>query len=267
MRRTTSRTVVAMTFSSVLEDRYRETTRKVEYSTVVTGNDSDTQPAPAGHETDSRIRVFLLDDHEIVRRGVADLVNSEPDMQVVSEAATAIDAIRVVGETNPDVAVLDVRLEEGNGIEVCRDIRSDHPEVACLILTSFADDQALLDAAMAGAAGYVLKQIRSNELIDSIRKVAAGTQLLDAATVRMSLHRLKDSDEGKVDGLTEQERRIFDLIGDGYSNRQIADTLFLAEKTVKNYVSNMLAKLGMSRRTEAAAFAARLEERQRRRYE
>lgn len=213
-----------------------------------------------------QIRVFLLDDHEIVRRGVADLVDAEPDMEVVSEAATASEAIKVVAETIPDVAVLDVRLEEGNGIEVCRDIRSEHPEVACLILTSFADDQALLDAAMAGAAGYVLKQIRSNDLIDSIRKVAAGAQLLDAATVRLSLQRMKESDEGKVATLTDQERRIFDLIGEGYSNRQIAETLFLAEKTVKNYVSNMLAKLGMSRRTEAAAFAARLEERHRRRY-
>ncbi len=234
---------------------------------VMTGKDSETHRAVSGQDQGSPIRVFLLDDHEIVRRGVADLVDAEPDMQVVSEAATAAEAMRVVAETSPDVAVLDVRLQEGNGIEVCRDIRSAHPEVACLILTSFADDQALLDAAMAGAAGYVLKQIRSNDLVESIRKVAAGTQLLDAATVRMSLHRLKGSDEGKVAALTEQERRIFDLIGEGYSNRQVAETLFLAEKTVKNYVSNMLAKLGMSRRTEAAAFAARLEERQRRRYE
>ncbi|MCP4223509.1 MAG: response regulator transcription factor, partial [Actinomycetia bacterium] len=201
-----------------------ETTEKVKYSSVVISKDSETQPAGSGHEEGSPIRVFLLDDHEIVRRGVADLVDTEPDMQVVSEAATATEAIRVVADTSPDVAVLDVRLEEGNGIEVCRDIRSAHPEVACLILTSFADDQALLDAAMAGAAGYVLKQIRSNDLVESIRKVAAGIQLLDAATVRMSLHRLKDSDEGKVNALTEQERRIFDLIGDGYSNRQIAET-------------------------------------------
>jgi DNA-binding NarL/FixJ family response regulator len=211
--------------------------------------------------------VFLLDDHEIVRRGVADLVDSEPDMVVVAEATTAVEAVRVVAETRPDVAVLDVRLEDGSGIEVCRDIRSDHPEIACLILTSFADDQAVLDASMAGAAGYVLKQIRSNDLVESIRKVAAGAQLLDSATVRLSLQRMKESDEGKVQALTEQERKIFDLIGEGYSNRQIADTLFLAEKTVKNYVSNMLAKLGMSRRTEAAAFAARLEERQRRRFQ
>ena len=213
------------------------------------------------------ISVFLLDDHEIVRRGVTDLLNAESDIEVISEAGTAIDAIRIVGETSPDVAVLDVRLEEGNGIEVCREIRSSYPNVACLILTAFVDDQALIDAAMAGAAGYVLKQIRGNDLVESIRKVAGGAQLLDPATIRMGMQRIKDSDEGKVSTLTKQEHRIFDLIGEGYSNRQIAEEMFLAEKTVKNYVSNMLSKLGMSRRTEAAAFAARLEERQRRKYE
>lgn len=221
----------------------------------------------ASSQASAPIRVFLLDDHEIVRRGVADLLNSEPDIEVVSEAGTASEAIRIVASTQPDVAVLDVRLEEGNGIEVCREIRSNHPTVACLILTSFADDQALIDAAMAGAAGYVLKQIRGNDLVESIRKVASGAQLLDSATVRMGMQRIKDSDEGTVMTLTSQEHRIFDLIGEGYSNRQIAEEMFLAEKTVKNYVSNMLAKLGMSRRTEAAAFAARLEERQRRKYE
>ncbi len=213
------------------------------------------------------IRVFLLDDHEIVRRGLADLLDNEDDIEVVSEASTGPEALRVVAKTNPDVAVLDVRLEEGNGIEVCREIRSSNPDVACIILTSFSDDQALIDAAMAGAAGFVLKQVRGNELVESIRKVAGGAQLLDSATVRLGMARLKDSDEGKVMALTDQEHRIFDLIGEGYSNRQIADEMFLAEKTVKNYVSNMLAKLGMSRRTEAAAFAARLDERQRRKYE
>lgn len=227
---------------------------------------SDTAPAPES-ASDTTIRVFLLDDHEIVRLGVADLVNAQPDMEVVGEAGTAADALGVVERCRPDVAVLDVRLGDGNGIEVCREIRSSLPEVRCLILTSFADDQALVDASMAGAAGYVLKQIRSNELIESIRKVAAGATLLDAATVRLGMQRLKDSDEGLVATLTEQEHRIFDLIGEGYSNRQIAEEMFLAEKTVKNYVSNMLAKLGMSRRTEAAAFAARLEERHRKRYE
>ncbi len=213
------------------------------------------------------IRVFILDDHEIVRRGVADLVNAEPDLEVVAEEGSAQQALRAVERFKPDVAVLDVRLEDGNGIEVCRDIRSAHPEVACLILTSFADDHALVDASFAGAAGYVLKQIRSNDLIESIRKVANGAALLDSATVRMAMSRLKESEEGAIATLTPQEHRIFDLIGEGWSNRQIAEELFLAEKTVKNYVSNLLAKLGMSRRTEAAAFAARLEERSRRRYE
>lgn len=213
------------------------------------------------------ITVFLLDDHEIVRRGISDLLNSEPDIEVISEAGTASEALRIIGETQPDVAVLDVRLEEGNGIEVCREIQSSHPDVACLILTAFVDDQALIDAALAGAAGYVLKRVRGNDLVASIRKVAAGAQLLDPATVRMGMQRIKDSDEGKVSTLTKQEHRIFDLIGDGYSNRQIADEMFLAEKTVKNYVSNMLTKLDMKRRTEAAAFAARLDERQRRKYQ
>lgn len=213
------------------------------------------------------IKVFLLDDHEIVRRGVADLLDNQPDMVVISEASTAGEALRVVADTQPDVAVLDVRLEEGNGIEVCREIRSAHPHIACLILTSFADDHALIDAAMAGAAGYVLKQIRSNDLVESIRKVATGVQLLDNATVRLGLRRLQESEEGSVNALTAQEHRIFELIGEGMSNREIADELYLAEKTVKNYVSNLLAKLGMSRRTQAAAFAARLEERQKRRYE
>jgi DNA-binding NarL/FixJ family response regulator len=216
---------------------------------------------------DSPIRVFLLDDHEIVRVGLSELIESESDMIVVGQAGTADEALRLVDSLKPDVAVLDVRLAEGNGIEVCREIRSRHPETVCLILTSFADDQALLDAAIAGAAGYVLKQIRSNDLVESIRKVAGGAQLLDMATIRLGMRRLKESEEGPLDTLTPQERRIFDLIGEGYSNRQIAEELFLAEKTVKNYVSNLLAKLGMQRRTEAAAFAARLDERKRKRYE
>ncbi len=218
------------------------------------------EPAPT-------IKVMLLDDHEVVRRGIAELLSSEADLEVVAEASTAAEALRVVARQSPDVAVLDVRLPEGNGIEVCREIRSAHPEVACLILTSFSDDQAMIDASLAGAAGYVLKQVRGNELVESIRKVAAGSQLLDAATVRLAVQRLKNSEEGRLDALSPQERRIFELIGEGYSNRQIADEMYLAEKTVKNYVSNMFAKLGISRRTEAAAFSARLEERHRRKYE
>ena len=217
--------------------------------------------------SDQSIRVFLLDDHEIVRVGLTDLIDAEPDMHVVGQAGSGPDAVRMVGQLTPEVAVLDVRLGDGNGIDVCREIKAAHPEVSCLILTSFADDQALLDAAAAGASGYVLKQIRSNELIDSIRKVAAGAQLLDDAMVRLGTERLRNTDAGLLEGLSPQERKIFDLIGRGCSNREIADELFLAEKTVKNYVSNVLSKLSMHRRTEAAALAARLEERRRNRYE
>lgn len=223
-----------------------------------------TETVDVGHErSDDVIGVFLLDDHEVVRRGVADMIDAADGLRVIGEAATASQALNVVRDCSPDIAVLDVRLADGNGIEVCRQIRDDFPDVRCLILTSFADDQALIDAAMAGASGYVLKRVRGNELIDSIRKVAAGTQLLDSATIRMGMRRLKSTNEGRVSSLTPQEHRIFDLIGEGYSNRQIADEMCLAEKTVKNYVSNMLAKLGMSRRTQAAAFAARLDERRR----
>ncbi len=222
---------------------------------------------PSGQHRDTPIKVVLLDDHEIVRMGVVDLLNTQEDMEIVADVATGAEALRAVGALEPEVAVIDVRLQDGNGIEVCREIRSRYPEVACLILTSFADDHAIVDASLAGASGYVLKQIRGNELVDSIRKVAAGAVLLDSAMVRRSIERLKQSEEGVIATLTPQERRIFQLIGDGQSNRQIADELFLAEKTVKNYVSNLLAKLGMSRRTEAAAFAARLEERSRLRYE
>ena len=212
-------------------------------------------------------RVFLLDDHEIVRRGVAQLLDAEDDMIVVGEAGTAEGALSEIRNCSPDVAVLDVRLGDGNGIEVCRDIRANHPDIPCLMLTSFADDQALLDASLAGAAGYVLKEIRSNELVTSIRKVAAGSQLLDSAEVRMRMQRLRETEQGKLSELTPQEHRIFDLIGEGMSNRQIADEMYLAEKTVKNYISNMFAKLGVTRRTQAAAMAVRIEEQQRRRFD
>ena len=214
------------------------------------------------------IRVALLDDHEVVRSGVANLVNAQADMEVVGEAGSVREILSVVGHTKPHVAVLDVRLEEdeGNGIAACREIRSDHPETACLILTSFADDQALVDASMAGAAGFVLKQIRGSDLIESIRKVAGGAQLLDSAETRMAVQRLRSTDAGALDQLTDQERRVFDLIGEGFSNKEIGAALSIAEKTVKNYVSQVLAKLGMVRRTEAAVLAARLEERTRLRY-
>jgi len=211
------------------------------------------------------IRVFLLDDHEVVRRGIAAALEAEEDLVVVGEASTADEAIRGIREHVPDVAVLDVRLGEGghNGIDVCRQITSEFPDVHVLILTSFDSDRAIVDAGLAGAAGFILKQIRSNELVEAIRGVAAGRQYLDDAEVRLASRRLRDSEEGRLDDLTAQERRIFDLIGEGYTNRQIAQDMYLAEKTVKNYVSNLLAKLGMSRRTEAAALAARLVERHR----
>ena len=209
------------------------------------------------------IRVFLLDDHEVVRRGIAATLDAESDITVVGEASSAADALDEVRRCNPDVAVLDVRLGDGSGIDVCRQITSEMENVRSLILTSFDSDRALVDAGLAGAAGFVLKEIRGNQLIDAIRHVASGRRLLDDAEVRLALRRLRESEEGRVYDLTPQERRIFDLIGEGHTNRQIAREMYLAEKTVKNYVSNLLAKLGMSRRTEAAALAARLEERHR----
>ena len=208
-------------------------------------------------------RVFLLDDHEVVRRGLRDLLEAEDGFEVVGEASTAEEALGRIPATRPDVAVLDVRLGEGeNGVEVCRDIRSRHPEVRCLMLTSFADDEALFAAIMAGASGYVLKQIRGTDLVDAVRRVGRGESLLDPTLTGKVLERLRAKpEEDELAGLTDQERRILELIAEGHTNRQIAETIFLAEKTVKNYVSNLLAKLGMSRRTEAAAYAARLAER------
>ncbi len=209
------------------------------------------------------IRVFLLDDHEVVRRGVRELLEAEGDIEVVGEAGTAEEAVGRIPATSPDVAVLDVRLPDGSGVEVCRDVRSARPELACIMLTSFADDEALFEAIMAGAAGYVLKQVRGGELVDAIRRVAAGQSLLDPQVTAKVLERLRQGSEEdeRLRGLTEQERRILTLLADGKTNRQIAEELFLAEKTVKNYVSNLLSKMGMSRRTEAAVYAARLAER------
>lgn len=213
---------------------------------------------------DDRIRVFLLDDHEIVRRGIRDLLWVEKSMVVVGEAATEDGALEKIPQTEPNVAVLDVRLgEDGSGIEVCREIRSNHPEVACIMLTSFADDEALFASLMAGASGFVLKQIRGSDLVDAIKKVARGESLLDSTATAKVLERLRKEPED-VDPLAEltpQERRILDLIAQGKTNRQIGADLFLAEKTVKNHVSHLLAKLGMGRRSEAAAYAARLAER------
>ncbi|MCU1492143.1 MAG: DNA-binding response regulator [Acidimicrobiaceae bacterium] len=203
-------------------------------------------------------RVFLLDDHEVVRRGVRELLEAEDDLEVVGEASNAAEALTRIPVTHPDVAVLDVRLPDGDGIEVCREIRSEAPEVACLMLTSFADDEALLGAVIAGASGYVLKQIRGNDLVGSIRRVAKGESLLDPHLVALAKARLgRDEEDERLGRLSPQERRILDLIADGKTNREIAGALFLAEKTVKNYVSNLLVKLGMKRRTEAAVFAVR----------
>jgi DNA-binding NarL/FixJ family response regulator len=213
------------------------------------------------------IKVFLVDDHEIVRRGVADLLEAAGEFTVVGEAGTVEQALNRLAGVDADVAVLDVRLPDGNGVELCREIRSRFPAVRCLMLTSFSDDEALVDAAMAGAQGYTLKQIRGNEIIDAVRAIAGGATLLDPVLVKRALTRLQEGsgEEAQLTALTDQERRIFDLIGEGKSNREIAEAMYLAEKTVKNYVSNLLAKLGMSRRTEAAAMAARLDERRSRR--
>ncbi|MGH9150923.1 MAG: response regulator [Acidimicrobiales bacterium] len=207
-------------------------------------------------------RVFLLDDHEVVRRGLRELLEAEDDLEVVGEAGTAEEALGRIPATSPAVAVLDVRLPDGDGVEVCRDIRSRHPEINCLMLTSFADDEALFSAIMAGAAGYVLKQVKGSDLVDAVRRVARGESLLDPAVTQRVFELLRTRPEDdELASLTDQERRILELISEGLTNRQIGERMFLAEKTVKNYVSNVLAKLGMSRRTEAAAYAARLAER------
>ena len=206
------------------------------------------------------IRVFLLDDHEVVRRGVHELLSLEDDVEIVGEAGTAAEALVRIPATRPDVAVLDVRLPDGSGVEVCREIRSQQPEIKCLMLTSFSDDEALFDAIMAGAAGYVLKAIRGTDLLSAVRDVAAGKSLLDPVATGQVLARLREGnqEDERLSGLTKQERRILDLIGEGMTNRQIGNELHLAEKTVKNYVSSLLAKLGMERRTQAAAYVAKL---------
>ena len=210
------------------------------------------------------LRVFLLDDHEVVRAGLRSLLESEEDIVIAGEAGTVAEALVRVPLAKPDVAILDVRLPDGSGIEVCREIRSDHPGVACLMLTSYADDEALLAAIMAGAAGYVLKQVGGSDLVADVRKVGAGGTLLDPKLTERVLERLRRGprEDQRLASLTPQERRILDRIAEGRTNRQIGEELFLAEKTVKNYVSNLLAKLGMARRTEAAVFATKLAERQ-----
>jgi two-component system response regulator DevR len=210
------------------------------------------------------IRVYLLDDHELVRRGLVELLSGEDDIEVVGESGSAVEATRRIPALKPDVAILDGRLPDGSGIDVCRDIRSVDPSIRALILTSYDDEDALLSAIMAGASGYVLKQIRGAALVDGIRRVAAGQSLLDPAVTQQVLDRVrggpKEPTELKL--LTDQERKILELISEGLTNRQIAERMFLAEKTVKNYVSSVLAKLGMERRTQAAVYASKLHEKE-----
>ena len=208
------------------------------------------------------VRVFLLDDHDIVRRGLAHLFETQSDLVVAGEAGTAEEALSRIPPTRPDVAVLDVRLPDGDGVEVCREIRSRHPEIRCLMLTSFADDEALFDAIMAGASGFILKQVKSENILEAVRVVAKGQSLLDPSVTERVLERLRKGPEEdeRLASLTPQERNILELIADGLTNRQIAEEIHLAEKTVKNYVSNLLSKLGMERRTQAAVYAARLAE-------
>jgi len=223
----------------------------------------DAQTSAAGSRGDAGeqavIRVFLLDDHEVVRRGLKDLLEADGDIVVVGESGLAQEAIRRIPAVRPHVAVLDGRLPDGSGIDVCREIRSGHPEIAALILTSYDDDEALFSAIMAGAAGYVLKQIRGTDLVDAVRRVAAGQSLLDPAITAQVLERLREGPprDSALEQLTDQERRVLDLIGEGLTNRQIGERMFLAEKTVKNYVSSVLSKLGLQRRTQAAVFASK----------
>ena len=209
----------------------------------------------------SKLKVLLVDDHEIVRAGIRALLDAEDDLVVVGEAGTATEGVRRVGFDEPDVVVLDVRLPDGSGVEACRDIRSRFPNVKVLMLTSFADEEALMSAILAGASGYVLKRVKMTDLVDDIRRVGAGESLLDPEMTERLFARLRtgSNDDPLLSRLSKQERTIVRYIADGLTNKQIADEMFLAEKTVKNYVSNLLAKMGMSRRSEAAAYVARLE--------
>jgi DNA-binding NarL/FixJ family response regulator len=212
------------------------------------------------------LKVFLVDDHEVVRRGVAELIEVEEDLSIIGQAATAAEALARVPALQPDVAVLDIRLPDGNGVELCRDLRSKMPDLNCLMLTSYTDEQAMLDAILAGAGGYVIKDIKGMELVEAIRTVGSGKSLLDnrAAAALMSRLRATVAKPGPLAGLSEQERTLLDLLGEGLTNRQISERMFLAEKTVKNYVSRLLAKLGMERRTQAAVLATELRDKEHR---
>jgi len=206
------------------------------------------------------VRVFVVDDHEVVRTGIRRVLESSDDLEVVGEASTADDAIEGILRTNPDVALLDVRLNDASGVDVCREVRSVNPRLQCIMLTGFSDDEALISSVMAGAAGYALKDISSTDLIDDVRRVARGESLIDPTTLEEAVARLDValSSAGGLQSLSPQEHRVLDLIGEGRTNREISDVLFLSEKTVKNYVSGLLSKLGMNNRTEAAVFVTKV---------
>lgn len=203
------------------------------------------------------IEVLLVDDHEVVRRGLRELLSDEPDIEVVAEASSAEEALAVAMHVEPDVAVVDVRLGEGDGVSLCRELRSKPNPPRCLVLTAFDDEEAMVGAIMAGASGYLLKQVRGQDVVNAVREVAAGRSLLDPLTTARVLDKIRHPQQDELSQLTERERSVLALIGDGLSNREIAERLFLAEKTVKNYVTSVLAKLGMQRRTQAAAWVAR----------
>jgi two-component system response regulator DevR len=211
-------------------------------------------------ESAQHVRIFLLDDHEVVRRGIAELLSTIDGFEVVGEAGTATDAIARALACRPDVAVLDARLPDGSGIDVCREIRSALPSTYCLILTSYDDQDAVLASVLAGASGYVLKEVRTAGLVDAIRQVAQGRSLIDPGLIAQVVERVRQGTptDGRVSALTQREREVLELIADGLTNRQIAERMYLAEKTVKNYVSSLLSKLGMERRTQAAVFGAEL---------
>ena len=207
---------------------------------------------------EQHVRIFLLDDHEVVRRGIAELLSAVPGFEIVGEAGTVEQALARVMAAKPDVAVLDARLPDGSGIDVCREIRSALPDTYCLILTSYDDQDAVLSSVLAGASGYVLKEVRTSGLVDAIRQVALGRSLIDPAVIAQVMDRVREGSptDSRLASLTQREREVLDLIADGLTNRQIGERMFLAEKTVKNYVSSLLGKLGMERRTQAAVFGA-----------
>lgn len=206
------------------------------------------------------ITVFLVDDHEVVRRGLADLLEEEEDFSVIGQASSVAEAMARIPALQPDIAVLDIRLPDGNGVELCRDLRSKLPSLNCLMLTSFTDEHAMLDAIMAGAGGYVIKDIKGMELVSAVRTVGSGSSLLDNRAAAALMNRLRAATENPspLAGLTAQERTLLELIGEGLTNRQIAERMYLAEKTVKNYVSRLLSKLDLERRTQVAVLATKL---------